>query len=155
VRTQRSADLVSGCGLAGLGFVVLGAATQIQGGLGMEDRLPPRTLPYLVGGAVLVGGLALAWQAWRYRGPASAIAWPAWRGMRRNLVTFLALALYVGLLEWLGTLLATTLFITGLIRYLRGSGAVSAILIGVASGCVLHFVFIRYLELALPLGVLF
>jgi hypothetical protein len=153
MRTLRSADLVSGGALTLLGFVVLAAASQITGG--MEDRLPPRTIPYVVGAAVLLGGLALMWEAWRYRGPAMPVSWPGWSGMLRNIVTMVALFAYVGLLEWLGTLLATTLFISGLIWYLRRSGPLSAFGIGLASGLTLHYLFIRYLELSLPLGVLF
>jgi len=155
MRTQRSVDLVSGVGLALLGLVVLAAATRITGGMGMEDRLPPRTLPYLVGGAVLLGGLGLFWEAWRYRGPVMPVGWPSRSGLLRNLVTMAALAAYVASLETLGTLLATTLFVTGLIWYLRRSGFLSALAIGLASGLTLHFLFIRYLELSLPLGVLF
>ncbi len=155
MRTQRSADLVSGSLLALLGIAVLAASTQITGGMGMEDRLPPRTLPYLVGGAVLLGGLALAWEAWRYRGPEMAVGWPTRSGMLRNVVTMAALVAYVALLDVVGTLIATTLFVAGLIWYLRRGGLVSALVIGILSGLTLHFVFIRYLELSLPLGPLF
>ncbi len=155
MRTQRSADLVSGSALALLGAVVLAASTQITGGMGMEDRLPPRTLPYLVGGAVLLGGLALAWEAWRYRGPEMSVNWPTRSGMLRNVVTMTALVAYVALLEVVGTFIATTLFVAGLIWFLRRGGLVSAIIIGILSGATLHFVFIRYLELSLPLGPLF
>jgi putative tricarboxylic transport membrane protein len=155
MRTQRSADLVSGSALALLGAVVLVAASQITGGMGMEDRLPPRTLPVLVGGAVLFGGLGLLWEAWRYKGPIMPVSWPSRSGMLRNIVTMVALAAYVGLLESLGTLLDTTLFVGGLIWYLRRSGPLSALAIGVVSGLTLHFLFIRYLELSLPLGALF
>jgi hypothetical protein len=155
MRTQRSVDLVSGSTLALLGAVVLVAASQITGGMGMEDRLPPRTLPVLVGGAVLFGGLGLMWEAWRYKGPVMPIGWPSWSGMSRNIVTMVALTAYVGLLEVLGALPATTLFIFGLIWYLRRGRPFSALLIGLACGLMLHFLFIRYLELSLPLGFLF
>jgi len=155
MRTQRSVDLVSGVGLTLLGLVVLAAATRITGGMGMEDRLPPRTLPNLVGAAVLLGGLGLVWQAWRYRGPVMPVSWPGRSGMLRNLVTMAALAAYVASLELLGTMVATILFVTGLIWYLRRSGFISALLIGIVCGLMLHFVFIRYLELSLPVGFLF
>ena len=153
MRTLRSADLVSGGALTLLGFVVLVAALQITGG--MEERLPPRTLPYVIGVAVLIGGLGLIWEAWRYQGPEMPVSWPSRSGMLRNVVTMIALIAYVALLAVLGTLLATTLFVGGLVWYLRRSGPLSALIIGVASGLTLHFLFIRYLELSLPLGVLF
>ncbi len=155
MRTLRSVDLVSGSLLTLLGVTVLVAASQITGGMGMEDRLPPRTLPLLVGGGVLLGGLALVWEAWQYRGPEMPVSWPGWSGMLRNIVTLAALAAYVGLLEVLGTLPATTLFIFGLTWYLRRGRPFSAFLIGLACGLMLHYVFIRYLELSLPLGPLF
>ncbi|HYL80122.1 MAG TPA: tripartite tricarboxylate transporter TctB family protein [Candidatus Acidoferrum sp.] len=155
MRTQRSVDLASGSVLVLLGAVVLVAAGQITGGMGMEDRLPPRTLPLLTGGGVLLGGLGLVYEAWRYRGPVMPVGWPSCSGMLRNIVTMVALAAYVGLLEVIGTLPATTLFIFGLIWYLRKGRPLSALFIGLACGLMLHFVFIRYLELSLPVGFLF
>ena len=58
MRTQRTADIASGCFLACLGLVVLFAATKITGG--MEERLPPRTLPYFLGATLLVSSIILA-----------------------------------------------------------------------------------------------
>ena len=153
MRTQRSADIVSGGALTLLGFVVLVAASQITGG--MEERLPPRTLPNIVGAALLVGGLALIWEAWRYRGPETPVGWPRWSGMLRNLVTLGALAAFVALLELLGTPLATALFVFGLVWYLRKRGGLSALLIGLICGAAIHLLFIQFLELSLPLGTLF
>lgn len=83
------------------------------------------------------------------------VSWPGWSGMLRNVVTMVALVAYVGLLNFLGTLVATTLFIFGLIWYLRRGGPLSALVIGIVSGLTLHYIFIRYLELSLPLGFLF
>ncbi len=155
MKTQRATDLVSGSALTLLGLVILAAATQITGGMGMEDRLPPRTLPYLVGAAVLIGGLLLIWGAWQYRGPAMPMSWPSRSGMLRNLVTMGALIAYVALLDLLGTPLATTLFVFGLIWYLRRGRPLSALCIGIACGLIIHFLFMQFLELSLPLGVLF
>ena len=66
MKTQRTADIQSGIFLAVLGLVILGAATQITGGL--EERLPPRTLPYTMGFFVFFGGLLLAVKSWRFKG---------------------------------------------------------------------------------------
>jgi len=147
MRTQRSVDLVSGSALALLGLVVLAASMQIKGGMG--------TLPYLTGFSVLVGGLAVAFQAYRYHGPVMEVSWPDRSGMWRNIITMVMLAAYVGLLEVLGTPLATVLFVFGLIWYLRGGQPVSSLLIGLACGVTIHFLFIQALELSLPLGILF
>jgi putative tricarboxylic transport membrane protein len=152
VRTQRSADLASGCFLALLGLVVIAAASQITGG--MEERLPPRTLPYTTGVAVLVTGAALAVRSWRSREPDAPIKWPDREGSIRVLVSLGALAVYVAVLNPLGMPIATVLFIAFLVWYLGRTGLVYAALVGLASGATVFFLFIRLLELSLPAGPL-
>ena len=55
MRSQRKGDIVAGCVIALLGAVVIVAASGIRGDV--EERLPPRTLPYVVGFLTLAGGL--------------------------------------------------------------------------------------------------
>ena len=152
MRTQRSADLASGWFLALLGLVVIGAASQITGG--MEERLPPRTLPYTTGVAILVTGAALAVRSWRTRGPDAPIKWPNREGTIRVLVSLGALAIYVALLSPLGMPIATALFIGFLVWYLGRTGVVYAAALGLASGAAVLFLFIKLLELSLPAGPL-
>ncbi len=154
MRTQRSADIGSGLFLVCFGLVVLYAATKITGG--MEERLPPRTLPYFLGTTVLLAGALLTVKSWRYRGADSAIKWPDRKGSIRVLITFASLAVYTYLINLIGMPLATALFVTFLVWYLsRGRHRVLlALLTGVISGVVVFYVFIRFLELSFPAGFL-
>jgi putative tricarboxylic transport membrane protein len=152
MRTQRSADIAGGGCLALLGLVVIAAASQITGG--MEERLPPRTLPYTTGVAIVATGAALAVRSWRSRGPGAPIKWPDREGTIRVLVTLASLAVYVALLDSLGMPIATVLFIACLVWYLGRTGVVYAAALGLASGAAVLFLFIKLLELSLPAGPL-
>jgi hypothetical protein len=110
MKTQKSADVTSGCFLAFLGIVVIIAATKITGG--MEERLPPRTLPYIMGFTILVAGVLLAVRSWRFQGENPAIKWPDRTGMLRVLVILLSLAAYIALIEPLGMPIATVLYVS-------------------------------------------
>lgn len=154
MKTQRSADIASGLFLVFFGLVVLYAATKITGG--MEERLPPRTLPYFLGTTVLIAGALLSIKSWRYRGADPAIKWPDRKGSLRVLGTFVSLILYTALIDPLGMPLATALFIGFLVWYLRRGrraliyGAVT----GLVSGAVVFYLFMRLLELNFPAGFL-
>jgi putative tricarboxylic transport membrane protein len=150
VKTQRSADIVSGCALVLLGVLVLVAASQIRGG--MEERLPPRTLPYIVGSVILAGGAALAFKGWRRTGSSAALKWPDRAAMVRIGVCLLALVVYVVLMPWLGFPVTSGLYIAFTTWYLRPSSPWTALLIGVVAGALSYYVFAQLLELSLPLG---
>jgi len=154
MKTQRSADVASGLFLVCLGLVVLYAATGITGG--MEERLPPRTLPYFLGTTILLAGLLLSVKSWHYRGPDKAIKWPGRSGFIRVLVILVSLAFYTYAINLIGMPLATALFVAFLVWYLwRGRRRVLyALLTGVISGVVVFYVFIRFLELSFPAGFL-
>jgi hypothetical protein len=74
LRSQRKCDIVAGAVVALLGVVVILAASQIRGDV--EERLPPRTLPYAVGFMTFGGGLGLAVKSYRFRGEDPEIGWP-------------------------------------------------------------------------------
>ena len=152
MKTQRSADIASGLFLVCFGCIVLYAATSITGG--MEERLPPRTLPYFLGTTMLLAGLLLAIKSWRFRGKNPAIKWPDKKGFVRVLVTFVSLIIYTYLINLLGMPLATAMFIAFLTWYLwLGQHAVFyALLTGVISGVVVFYLFIQFLELNFPAG---
>jgi putative tricarboxylic transport membrane protein len=150
VKTQRSADIAAGCVLAVLGLVTLYASTMIKGG--MEERLPPRTLPYTVGLLVLVCGIGLAVRSWRYRGEDPLIKWPDGEGRRTIVVTLLSLAIYIGLMDPLGLPLSTFLYVAFSIWYLKRTKWWQALVIGLISGAVSYYLFIYLLELSFPVG---
>jgi putative tricarboxylic transport membrane protein len=153
VKTQKSADIVAGCVLAVLGLVTLYASTKITGG--MEERLPPRTLPYIVGFIILFCGIGLAVKSWRFRGEDPVIKWPDREGIRIIVVNLLSLAFYIALMDLLGLPLSTFLYVTFSIWYLKRSQWIHAIVIGLISGVISYYLFIYLLELSFPVGLLF
>jgi uncharacterized membrane protein len=154
MKTQRSADVASGCFLAFLGLVVLFAATKITGGL--EERLPPRTLPYVLGFTVFVAGMLLAIKSWRFRGDNPAIKWPDRAGMVRVIIIVVSLAIYLVLIDPLGMPIATALYVAFAVWYLWiGRHAILyGIITGLLSGATVFYLFIRFLELSFPIGLL-
>ena len=80
---------MGGCFLAVLGLFTLFAASMIKGG--MEERLPPRTLPYVVGSIILISGIILAIKSFRFKGEDPTIQWPDRQGTMRILVTLISL----------------------------------------------------------------
>ncbi len=150
MKTQRSADIVGGCFIACLGLVTLFAAAGIKGG--MEERLPPRTLPYVVGTIILVCGIILAIKSFRFRGADPAIKWPERPAMVRIGVTLISLALYLTLMDPLGLPLSTFLYISFSVWYLGRYRFWYPLLIGLLSGVISYLVFIYLLGLSFPAG---
>ena len=150
LKTQRSADIAGGCFLVFLGLFTLFAASKITGGL--EERLPPRTLPYTVGVIILISGALLAIRSWRFHGVDPIIKWPDRRGTIRVLVTLVSLALYLALMEPLGLPLSTFLYVSFTVWYLGKYRFWYPLLIGFLSGAISYLVFIYLLELSFPAG---
>ncbi len=150
MKTQRSADIAGGCFLSFLGLATIFAATQIKGGL--EERLPPRTLPYVVGVIILISGALLAIRSWRFHGEDPAIKWPDRPGVIRVLVTIVSLSLYLALMDLLGLPLSTFLYVSFTVWYLGKYRLWYPLLVGFLSGAISYVVFIYLLELSFPVG---
>jgi hypothetical protein len=150
LRTQRSADIAGGSFVALLGLATLIAATQITSGL--EERLPPRTLPYVVGLILLASGAILAFRSWQFRGMDPAIKWPDQRGAIRIVVSLASLSLYLALMDPLGLPLSTFLYVSFSVWYLGKYRPWYPLLIGFLSGVTAYLVFIYLLELSFPVG---
>jgi putative tricarboxylic transport membrane protein len=151
--TKRSGDVAAGIFLSVLGAVSTLASTGIAEGAG--GQLHPRTFPMIIGLLLVIGGAALVFEALRSSAAdAKRIEWPDRRGWRFWLGALLALALYVGLSPYLGFLVCTFLFVLGFIRcfgrysfWVAGSYAAGVVLF-------IYLVFMRLLQLTLPLGPL-
>jgi putative tricarboxylic transport membrane protein len=152
LRSQRKCDIVAGAFIALLGAVVILAASQIRGDV--EERLPPRTLPYVVGFMTLAGGLALAVKSYRFRGEDPQIEWPEKAGWVRIGVNLLLLALFTALMDPLGMPITTALYVTGAIWYMDRKRILAALLTGVGSAVAVYYLFIKLLGLNFPLGPL-
>jgi putative tricarboxylic transport membrane protein len=152
MRTLKSADLATGTMLGLLGLATLFASRGIKGMAGQS--LDPRTLPSLVGWGLLVIGAGIVLLAARYRGDPVSVQWPDRQGLRRIGVAFVSLVLYMGLMDPLGFPIATTLFVAGLTWHLGHYRYWASLLLGLVTGVVVHFVFIEFLGLGFPLGLL-
>jgi len=118
----------------------------------MEERLPPRTLPYVVGSIILISGVILAIKSLRFKGEDLTIHWPDLRGIVRILVTLISLIVYIALMTPLGLPLSTFLYVTFSVWYLGRYRILYAFLIGFVSGAVSWLLFIYPLELSFPVG---
>ncbi len=152
MRSLRKCEIVAGAFIALLGAVVIIAASQIRGDV--EERLPPRTLPYAVGFMTLAGGLGLAVKSYRFRGEDPEIEWPEKDGWVRIGVNLLLLALFTALLDPLGMPIATALYVGGAIWYMDRRRILAALLTGAGSAVTVYFLFIKLLGLTFPLGPL-
>lgn len=152
MRSQRKCDTVAGGVIALLGAVVILAASQIRGDV--EERLPPRTLPYVVGFMTLAGGLALAVKSYRFRGEDPEIQWPKKDGWIRIGVNLLLLVLFTALMDPLGMPITTGLYVAAAIWYMDRRRILTALLTGAGSAVVVYYLFIRLLGLSFPLGPL-
>ena len=150
MKTQRGADIVSGIVLSLLGLVILLASFSITSALG--EKLPPRFLPLLMGSIMMITALLLVFRSLRC-GPGPDIEWPERSGWINIIVTFLSLAGYLLLIDPIGMPLATFVFLTFLIWYLDRR-IVKALILAAITSVIVLYVFIRWLELTLPVGPL-
>jgi putative tricarboxylic transport membrane protein len=150
VKTQRMADIVVGCLIALFGAFILYQSMLITGGA--AHRLPPRTFPMIVGFLLFFCGLALAIKSWSLHEVDLDIPWPDREGVRTILVILISLGCYVALVNPLGMPLATFLYVTFSIWYLKKSKWLMAFVIGLISAIILYFLFIRLLGLSFPAG---
>jgi putative tricarboxylic transport membrane protein len=153
VKTQRSADFVSGCFLILLGILVLIAASQIRGG--MEERLPPRTLPYTVGLTILIGGAILALKSWSSGHEDAPLKWPDKRAMVRIAVCLSTIVVFIMLMTPVGFPLSSGLYVAFSIWYLKRSALWTALITGTITGISSYYIFGKLLELSLPMGTIF
>jgi putative tricarboxylic transport membrane protein len=152
LKTKRSANIASGAALALLGFLAAWASTSIDEGAG--GQLHPRTFPMLLGVLLVVGGGWLAVSAAAARPAGKSIDWPDRRGWQLWLIALASLVLFVGLARPLGFLVCSFLFVGGFIRYFGRYRLAVALAWAMGVTVFIYIVFIRLLELTLPLGLL-
>jgi len=152
MRTLRTADMVTGGLTIVLGLVTILASQSIMAMAG--ESLDPRTLPVMVGCAMILCGAGIVFSGWRYRGDPVPVHWPDGIGLRRLAATALLLLLYVALIEPIGFPIVTAAFVAAHTWYLGRYRPWVTILGGVACGAVVYYVFMEALELTFPLGLL-
>ena len=152
MRTLRTADLVTGGLAVGVGLVTLVASRSIKAMAG--ESLDPRTLPMMVGWAMILAGGGIVYSGWRYRGDPVPVHWPDRGGLRRLAATAVLLLVYVALIEPIGFPLVTAAFVAAHSWYLGRYRPWLTIVGGLASGIVVYYVFMQLLELTFPLGLI-
>ncbi len=152
MRTLRTADLVTGALAIGVGLVTLLASRSIKAMSG--ESLDPRTLPMIVGWAMILAGGGIIYSGWRYRGAPVPVHWPDGDGVRRLVVTAALLLLYVALIEPVGFPVVTAAYVAAHSWYLGRYRPWVTALGGLATGIVVYYVFMQLLELTFPLGVI-
>jgi putative tricarboxylic transport membrane protein len=139
--------------LAVLGLTAAAASTGIGEGAG--GQLHPRTFPMILGILMLTGGAALAIQAAVAKGgDDKRIAWPDRNGWRLVAIAMAGLVAFVAVTQLLGFIISSLMFVPWFIRYFgRYSHLVSwSCAVGIAA--FIYLVFIRLLQLTLPIGPL-
>lgn len=152
-RTKRSTDIAAGIFLAVLGAVAAVASIGIDEGAG--GQLHPRTFPIILGVLLVIGGTALVAKALAYKAEEEKrIEWPDRRGWKFLILAIAGLALYVGLSLPLGFLISTFCFVAAFIWYFGRYNPLLAITYAGGVVAFIYFVFVRLLQLTLPMGPL-
>ena len=152
MRTLRSADLTSGTITMAIGMATLVASRSIKVMAG--ESLDPRTLPSIVGWAMVLCGAGIVYTGWRYRGDPVPVHWPDGQGQRRLMATAVLLLGYVILIEPIGFPIVTAAFVAAHSWYLGRYRPWLSIFGGVATGVIVYYVFMEFLELTFPLGLI-
>jgi hypothetical protein len=100
----------------------------------------------------LVCGVSLALKAWSVRSEGEAISWPDRQAVVTNVVTLALVGFYILVLGVLGLPLATFLYVALATAYLRPAKWRQALVIGIVSGVLSYYLFIRLLGLSFPAG---
>jgi putative tricarboxylic transport membrane protein len=152
LKTKRSGNIASGIFLALLGLAAVWASTGIEEGAG--EYLHPRTFPMLLGILLFLGGGLLAVRSMLAATGDTPIEWPDRRGWRYWSIALVSLTLYVALSASLGFIICTFFFVAGFILYFGRRHPLYAAVWALGVVVFVYFVFVRVLDLTLPMGPL-
>ena len=150
---MNKADTIAGVAFAALGlFMVL---ETLKAPYLLEGVPGPAFLPRWIGSALISVGAVIAVNAIRVRVAADArIAWPDAVGWRRVALMLGALAVSLLVLEKLGFLVTTTLFVAVVIFGLGVRSWVMLLSVPLIAAIALYVVFAVWLSVPLPKGIL-
>ncbi len=152
MRTLRSADLMTGAFTIVIGVATLVASRSIKAMAG--ESLDPGTLPSMVGWAMVLCGAGIMYTGWRYRGEVVPVQWPDKLGQRQLVATAALLFVYALLIEPIGFPIVTAAYVAAQSWYLGRYRAWLSLLLGGATGVIVYYVFMEFLELTFPLGLI-
>jgi putative tricarboxylic transport membrane protein len=149
---MRGADRTAGAVLLALA-VAFGAGALRQYAYWGPQGPGPAFLPFWLGVVMAVLATLLLVQAWRSADPGAP--WlPGSEGVRRLLIVMGATVAFVALLNVLGMVLGTVLFLTVLMRFLDRCAWPVTLAVSLATAAFIYLVFGRWLKVPLPVGVL-
>lgn len=150
LKTLRAGDGASGVFLIVVGAIALAASTTIAAGAG--GRLHPRTLPIAIGALLVLGGAWLIVRARSKQYQDQAIDWPDRAGWRNWYAALALMALYAALMQALGFITTTFIFIAAFIWYFGKFKPWVALAWGFGTVAFIYLLFIRLLQMELPAG---
>lgn len=145
-----SGDVWLGAVLIGLAATTIGLAQSIRA-LGLGDNFDPGAKAFPIGLAIIlgIGGIIEGWQGWRHPQPTGGKP----GATKTTAILVAGLAVYVGLLPWLGFALTTLILATPMMRWLgspwKWAVIASLVLIGIV-----YALFVLGFKVPLPGGVL-
>jgi putative tricarboxylic transport membrane protein len=151
MKMQRTVDMVTGSVLTLLALLVLVGAYQIE--VEASSRLQTRTFPVLLGVLLLAAGGALTYISLRSKEEV-AVEWPERDGFKRIGVVIGATVLYLLLIETVGFPLMSLFYVGYLIWYFGRYKWYVCAFAGTITALVLRVLFMEFLQLSLPPGIL-
>lgn len=152
LKTLRGGDTASGIFLMLVGAITLAASMTIAEGAG--GRLHPRTLPLTVGALLIIGGAWLIFYARMPQYRDKSVDWPDRAGWRRWGVALVMMSLYAALMQPLGFVLTTFIFVVAFIWYFGNFKPWVAFAWGFGTVAFIYLLFIRLLQMEFPAGIL-
>lgn len=151
LKTLRGGDTASGIFLMLIGAIALAASTTIMEGAG--GRLHPRTLPITISALLVIGGAWLIFYARTAHYRDKAIDWPDRAGRRNWGVALVMMVLYAALMQPLGFVLTTFIFVIVFIWYFGKFKPWVALVWGLGTVAFIYLLFIRLLQMEFPAGI--
>ena len=145
----KKGDVISGAVLAALGVFIITQARAWD--YYTLDGPGPGFFPFWYGVAMVVLSLLLVLNAARAEsdGEAKAVDWP---GTGRAMTVWLAFALSVGLMDFLGFLISFALLAFFLVAVIFRRPVITAAVVAVTSALAFHLIFPVLLSVSLPIG---
>lgn len=112
-----------------------------------------RFMPLWVAGAIAVLSLLLVMEAQR-RVSDPAVDWPDRTGGRRVVLTLTGIVAFVLIAPWLGFVVTTSVFVVALLLIVERRPLLPSLLTGLLAAALIHAIFIAWLSIALPRGIL-
>ena len=151
---MKISDTVVGVGFVGAGALIVAGTLNyppLDGG-----HPGPALFPRILGTLMAALGAGLAVKGARARDATQTVEWRRLHrstGLVNALVVLGGVLAYLGLVEWLGFLIAGTLLLFGMMWRLRVP-PLRALVVAIAFITIVHFLFVKVLRVPLPLGLL-